>query len=116
MLRTVLAAGAALTTGPALAFGTAGAATTRAAGSPRWPHLLQLVELLGRQDLLELRLDLSLEGRDLLLLIGGQVQSLLCAGGQQVKPALPAPRAALRTALGWRTITGRRRTPLVLSG
>ena len=89
VLRTAFAA---LATGTTL---TVGAATTRAAGAPGRPHLLQLLELLRRQDLLELRLHLSLQGRQLLLLVGGQVQVLLRHRGQQVKPARPTPWAAL---------------------
>ena len=50
---------------------TARTAPARAAWAPRWPHLLQLFELLGCQDLLELRLYLSFQGRHLLLLILG---------------------------------------------
>jgi hypothetical protein len=46
--------------------------------------------LLGRQDLLELRLYLSLQCRYLFLLVGGQVQLLLDGRGQQVKTALAA--------------------------
>jgi hypothetical protein len=112
-LRTAFAAGAALITGTTL---TAGAATTLAAWAPRGPHLLQLLYLLGRQNLLQLRLYLSLQRRHLLLLVGGQVQLLLCPRGQQVKSARPAPGAALRPAFRRRTFTGRRRPPLFLRG
>ena len=76
-LRAVLSAGA-----PWTAIGAA-----HAAGAPGRPHLLQLLQLLGRQDLLELGLRLGLQGRQLLLLVGGQVQLLLRARRQRVKPA-----------------------------
>ena len=92
---------------------TAGTAATRAAHAPGWAHLFQLLELLGRQDLLQLRLHLSLQGRHLLLLIVGQVQLFLCARRQQVKPARSTPTtwtsgtafAARRTLPLWRLIT-----------
>ena len=101
---TLRTAFAALATGTTL---TVGVATTRAAGAPGRPHLLQLLELLRRQDLLELRLHLSLQGRHLLLLIGGEVQLLLCAWGQEVKPTLPArtvPRTPLCAGFRRRTL------------
>ena len=68
----------------------AGTATTRSTGAPGWTHLLQLLELFRRQDLLELRLHLGLQGCNLLLLILGQVQVFHRAWGQQMKPALSA--------------------------
>ena len=107
------AAGAVLTpTGAAArAAHTAGAALAR-----RWPHLVQLLQLLGREDLFELRLYIGFQRRHLLLLIGGQVQVLLCPRGQQVKPALSLPRAAFCADFRRRrTVTGRRRAPLFLS-
>ena len=68
----------------------AGAATTRSTGAPGWAHLLQLLELFRRQDLLELRLHLGLQGCNLFLLILGQVEVFHCARGQQMEPALSA--------------------------
>ena len=76
-LRTVFAVGSALTIRTTLTAGTTGPAW-----APRRPHLLQLLELLGRENLLDLRLHLSLQGRHLRLLIGGQVQLLLGPWGQ----------------------------------
>ena len=93
-LRAVFATGPTLTTRTSTASLTAltalSAGPAGAALALRWPHLLQLLQLLGRQDLLDLRLHLSLQRRHLLLLIGGQVQLLLRARGHQAKPALPA--------------------------
>jgi hypothetical protein len=95
-LRTAFSTGAALTAvRPALT-------TTRAATGPalasRRPHLLQLLHLRGRQDFLKLCLHFGLQGRHLLLLVGGQLQLLLCAWRQQVKPAALAARPAALSA------------------
>jgi hypothetical protein len=68
--------------------------TARAALALRWPQLLQLLHLLRGEDLLELRLHFGLQGRDLLLLIGGEVELFLGARWHQVKPARPAAGAA----------------------
>ena len=114
MLRLGLVFTAAGAAGAALAARTT--LTTRAAWAPGWPHLLQLLELLGRQYLLKLRLHLSLQRRHLLLLVVGQVELLLSAWGEQVEPAGSATRAALCAGFRrWRTFTGRRRTSLFLS-
>jgi hypothetical protein len=132
-LRTTFAAGTAWTTGAALpagatlttrtatasrtALSTLIARTTRAPLTYRRPHLLQLLELLGRQDLLHLRLYLSLQSRHLLLLVVSQVELLHGPRRQQVQPALSA-RTTGTTGAAFatrRTFTGRRRAPLFLS-
>ena len=74
-----------------------GTPTTPTALGRRWPHLLQLLKLLGRQDLLDLSLHLDLQGRQLLLLVARQVKLLLCARGEEVKPAASTRAAGTTT-------------------
>ena len=81
------------------------AGTARPAHALRWPHLLQLLQLLRREDLLELRFGFGFQGRHLLELVGGQVQLLHGARGQQVKAAL-ATGTAGTTAFSTRSTTG----------
>jgi len=90
------------------------AITTFAARALRWPHLLQLFQLVGGQNFLELRLRLGLQGRHLFLLVGGQVELLHSARRQQMESAL-ADRTTGAAFAGSRTITGWRRTSLILS-
>src|ERR1035438_5151884 len=85
----------------------AGAATTRSTGAPGWAHLLQLLELFRRQDLLELRLHLGLQGCNLLLLVLGQVQVFHCAWGEQVKPARSARTTGAALVMGRALPVGR---------
>ena len=74
------------------------AIAARATWTLRGPHLLQLLQLLGRQDLLDLCLHLRLQVRHLLLLVCGQVQLLQCTRGQHVESTLPwSTFATLRT-------------------
>ena len=100
-------------------FATRPAEPAGAALALRRPHLLQLFELLGRENLLDLRLNLGFQGRHLFLLIVGQVQLLLRARRQDVKTARAAwsaSRTALRAGFRRRTLAGRRRGSLILSG
>ena len=73
-LGTVRSAGTVWNAGTVWSAGTTWSAGTvwRASGPPRgtwpwgagplrWPHLFELLELLGREDLLEFRLDLGLQ-------------------------------------------------------
>ena len=81
-----------------------------------WPHLLHLFELLGREDLLKLGFDVRLQVRDLLLLIGGEFQSLRRTRWQQAQPARALLLAALRATFRRRRRTVGGRRGRVLSG
>ena len=99
----------------ALAIGTGTSAITAAAAALGRAHLLQLFHLLGSEDFLELRLRLSFEGRDLLLLVGGEIELLFGTRRQQVKPARTTAAGAGFAA--GRAFAGRRRAAsLILSG
>jgi hypothetical protein len=69
----------------------------------RRPHLLHVLQLIGRQDFLHLRLYLRLQLRYLLPLLRGQVQLFRHWGRQKL-------RAAAFTARTWATSFGARRT------
>lgn len=85
MVFTARAVGARVVALHSSAVGAAGAAL-----ATRWPHLFQLLQLLGRQDLLQFHPHFRLKVGHLLLLVGGQVQPLLRVRGQQVEPAAAA--------------------------
>jgi hypothetical protein len=67
------------------------------------PQLFQLLQLLGRQDLLEFRLRFGLQVRHLFLLLCGEVQLLLDEGWHQPEPAR---HATALTIAGAAFITG----------
>jgi hypothetical protein len=67
------------------------------------PHLFQLLQLLGRQDLLEFRLRFGLQVRHLFLLLCREVQLLLDEGWHQPEPAR---HATALTIAGAAFITG----------
>ena len=73
------------------------------------PHLFQLLQLLGGQDLLEFRLGFGLQVRHLFLLVGREVQLLLGEGGHQPEPTR---HATALTIAGAAFITG----PKLLAG
>src|SRR5947207_1614653 len=92
------ATGPARTTRPA---GTAG----RPAGSTR-PHLLELLLLLGRENLVQLRIDFLLQTVELLSLFGRQVQLLLQEAGQNLSGLRGRTESAGTTRPAWAAWTG----------
>jgi hypothetical protein len=61
--------------------------TRPAALAARRMHLLQLRELLGRQDLFQLGFHIRFQIRELLLLVVGEVQPLIGSGREDMHPA-----------------------------
>lgn len=69
-------------------------AFTGAAWAPRGVHLLQLFQLVGRQDLFDFSLHVGFEVRQLLFLVLGKVELLGRTGWQDMKPARLVSRTA----------------------
>jgi hypothetical protein len=76
--------------------GAATSATAQTTTPAARPHVLQLLELLGCEDLLKLRSHVRLHGIHLLLLVSGQVEPLARAGRQDVNPVAAGSGLRLR--------------------
>jgi hypothetical protein len=89
------------------------ALTTLAHLGTRRTHLVQLFHLVGRQDLRQLGLRISFQGRELLLLISRQFQLLPGLRGQQVKAAARSIRPAGLAVGGRRLLAISRRRAIL---